>query len=243
MKIQSFIFIHDENILKDMISRNRFQELPNMKYVFLGPNPINKFVDNIIIARDLIYNIEQYPKLTTFTGWYCLWKNNLIDQDTIYIHLFEFDVIINQNLLNNNDFEDKDVIGYVKWHPKHMDGIYLKCKKHSEELYQSILKHYHIDIRQKYSNKDDIISMTSNHTFKKHVFQKYMGWMMPILEDIKNLQMGGHQFERSISVFYLIHNLSYKIRPNCLHHFQLDTHNTQNMYSNERYQDFLKKGF
>jgi hypothetical protein len=85
MNIQSFIFIHDQDILIKYIEASKFKELPNLKYVFVGNNPTDKLNNytNIIIAKNLPLNIENYPLFTSFTGWYALWKNNLIDAEYI----------------------------------------------------------------------------------------------------------------------------------------------------------------
>ena len=46
---------------------------------------------NIIIANTLLNNIENEPKLLTFTVWYCIIKNNLFNEYQ-YICIFEWDV-------------------------------------------------------------------------------------------------------------------------------------------------------
>ncbi|MEY4572245.1 MAG: hypothetical protein RLZ10_1471, partial [Bacteroidota bacterium] len=93
MRIQSFIFCHDQNLILEFISNGKFNNLPNLKFVFLGTElPVDQIenLENVIICRNLPINIEIYPKFTSFTGWYALWKNNLIDAD--YVNLFEYDV-------------------------------------------------------------------------------------------------------------------------------------------------------
>jgi hypothetical protein len=54
-----------------------------------------------------------------------------------------------------------------------------------------------------------------------------MEWMDKMIENIRTSGLSGHQTERSISVFYLLHNLNYHIIRNVLHHFQFDSHQTQ----------------
>jgi hypothetical protein len=60
--------------------------------VFVGNRPIDKIEDlsNVIISRNYEGNLEDYPQLTSFTGWYTLWKHNLIDSE--YVNLFEYDI-------------------------------------------------------------------------------------------------------------------------------------------------------
>jgi len=49
MNIQSFIFIHDKDILIKYIEASKFKKLPNLKYVFVGNNPKkNVMLPNIL---------------------------------------------------------------------------------------------------------------------------------------------------------------------------------------------------
>ena len=61
--IKSYIFIHDQDILLHCESVNNFNNLGNYIYVFLGNGNIDKLnnIKNIIIARDLPNNLENYP--------------------------------------------------------------------------------------------------------------------------------------------------------------------------------------
>ncbi len=36
MRIQSFIFCHDQNLILEFLSNGKFNHLPNLKFVFLG---------------------------------------------------------------------------------------------------------------------------------------------------------------------------------------------------------------
>jgi hypothetical protein len=114
--MQTFIFVHDQNIVIDFIHSNKFSNIDNVKYVFVGDKPVDKIKDlnEVIVCRDLKDNIENYPNLTSFTGWYALWKNNLIESD--YINLFEYDINFSSDLvsqINNSYDEGYDIIGYI----------------------------------------------------------------------------------------------------------------------------------
>lgn len=99
--IKTYIFVHSEDIINHCESVGNFDNFTNRTYVFLGSgntDSLKKF-DNIIIARDLPNNLEEYPKMCAYSGWYVLFKNNLITND--YVNLFEYD-IITCNDFNNN---------------------------------------------------------------------------------------------------------------------------------------------
>lgn len=228
-KIHTFIFVHDQKIILDYTNNKKFNELGDVTYVFVGTKDSSQIekMNNVIICNKLKYNIEDYPKLTSFTGWYALWKNNLY-QNYEYLNLFEYDINLSQNFLENlNSNLNCDVIGYIPY-SVHATN-FLKVPKWSTELINSVSKNYKINSSAFIDSlpKEKMCSVTSNHTFSLKSFEGYMKWMEPMIDDIKNSTLSGHQVERSISLFYLIKNLNYKLLPNTLTHFQLDSHKTQ----------------
>lgn len=229
MNIQSFIFVHDQNIILDCMNSNKFASLNNLKYVFVGSGSTTLIEDNpnVIICKNLPFNIEEYPKLTSYTGWYALWKNKLYDAD--YINLFEYDVELSVNFSNiftEKFIEDNDVIGYIIYNVH--NPSFLGHKEVSEDLVKSIHKNYNIDAYSYVSSfpPDSLCSLTSNHTFSKKAFKKYMEWTEPMIEDIKNSPVAGHQIERSIPLFYLLNDVKSILIPDVLSHYQLNSHNT-----------------
>jgi len=230
MTKQTFIFVHDQQIILDYLNVNKFNLLDNLTYIFVGSGDTSKIEDksNVIICRNLPINIEEYPKLTSFTGWYAIWKNNLYNSD--FIDLFEYDINLSDSfneVFNENVDSKTDIIGYIPFNPN--DYNFLKHSPWSFELLNSIKRIYNIDTLSEISKLPDTFkcSMTSNHTFSKKTFEKYMEWMEPMINDIKISQTSGHQAERSISVFYILNKIkNIKILPNILHHFQLNSHRT-----------------
>jgi hypothetical protein len=54
-----------------------------------------------------------------------------------------------------------------------------------------------------------------------------MNWVEPMIDDLKESNLAGHQIERSISMFYLVNGYSFKIILDVLEHFNFDSHETQ----------------
>ena len=244
MTKQTFIFVHDQNIILDYLRVDKFNLLDNLIYVFVGNGETSKIEDkpNIIICKNLPINIEEYPKLTSFTGWYAIWKNNLYDSD--FINLFEYDVNLSDNfneVFNESVESDTNIIGYIPFSPHHYN--FLSHIPWSLELLTSIKLNYNIntlDEVNKLSN-DTVCSMTSNHTFSKKSFESYMEWMEPMIDDIKKSELSGHLIERSISVFYLLNKIeNVIILPNILHHFQFDSHKTQGISEQKMIENYKK---
>lgn len=228
--IQTFIFVHDQKIILDFLKVKKFSSLGKVNYVFVGNKPVDQIenLENVIICRNLEHNIEDFPNLTSFTGWYALWKNNLINTD--YINLFEYDINIEDNLENEIEENFKkgyDIIGFIPLSIN--DFNYVRNLQWIKKISQTLKSVYKIDIYNYINSLDPFttVSVTSNHSMSKDSFDKYMNWMLPMLEEIKLSYYSGHEVERSISFFYLISKLKYFILQGNLKHFQFNSHGTQ----------------
>lgn len=234
MKIQTFIFLHDQRILTEFLKVGKFNSLPNVKYVFVGDKPVDQIenLENVIVCRNLPINIEQYPKFTSFTGWYALWKNNLIDAD--YLNLFEYDINISNTLGETiqsvSENSKPDFIGYIPLWVTVFD--YVDNLDWVSEIIPSIKKHYGVDIYEvinevKSKKYDDVWSCTSNSTFSRQTFEEYMIWFEKLIEDLKDTRNCGHAHERSLSFFYFMYNKNVTFIQNQMKHFQSNSHGTQ----------------
>lgn len=230
---QSFIFLHDQNIILEFEKSKKLSNLYNYTYVFLGQRPVDQVehMENVIIARNYEHNIEDYPAFTAFTGWYLLWKNNLIKTD--YVNLYEYDVLFNKNIdqYHPKFYEQNiDMIGYVPFLISHYE--FIKNPKWNEHILNAIKKIYNIDLMKHFNkvvleNPNALWSSTSNITFKKEIFNDYMKWFEPIVEMIKNESSCGHAFERSITFYAHMRNKKFALTNGLLQHLQLNSHDTQ----------------
>lgn len=229
--IETYIFVHDQDIVLDFINKKRFSDFNNFKYVFLGNKNTDKIsnLDNVIIARNLKYNIEHYPKLTSFTGWYALYKNNIIQSD--YINLFEYDINYNSNFISKNQQiieTSPDAIGYLS---ASVDSIYFMDSRFTEPLVSEVKKNENIDIvdiikKIKIKNSNLQWATTSNSTWKREVLFKYIEWFSKYINKIGPTPCAGHIAERSISFFYFINKINVQLALNLIEHLQLDSHKT-----------------
>ena len=231
-KIDTYIFVHDQEIILDFNIKNRFSNFENFKYVFLSNRPTDKIehLENVIIVKNLKTNIEEYPKFTSFTGWYALVKNNLIDSE--YVNFFEYDVNyvpefvdINKQIIN----KDFDFIGYFPM--LITDPVYVTQKQYTDVLIKSIKDKTNVDIYMVINeilnkNKLSLWSSSSNSTWKTTELIKYVDWFSQFIDDIKENQFCGHMHERSLSFYYFINELKVYNTKNLMTHFQLNTHST-----------------
>jgi hypothetical protein len=236
--ISTFIFAHTQDIIIEFKKIGKFNNLPNIKFVLVGKNPYDlvENLNDVIVCQKLEGNIEDYPKFTSYTGWYILWKYDLIKTD--YVNLFEYDINTRQNIntifnrIQNSDF---DFIGYLPMSVH--EPCYLKDRIWTEKMIESIKKHYSIDMDIFFKNyiqknQSSSWSSTSNSTFSKETFNNYMIWFEKIFEDLKTFEFPGHSHERSISFYYLINNLKVAIFPGFIEHFQLNSHDTSPLPNN-----------
>lgn len=230
---ETFIFTHDQKIITEFESVQKFKNFKDYKYVFLGNRPTDQIekLQNVIIARNYEKNLEDYPLFTAFTGWYLLWKNNLITKK--FVNLFEYDIVINENLPQIQSkliYDDWQMIGYVPFPATHSQ--YIRERKLVDKLFLAIKDTYKIDFERSLnniikSNPEMLWSSTSNITFNTEVFNQYMTWFEPLIEFMKDDTYCGHSFERSISFFYLLKNKKIALTRGLIQHFQLNSHETQ----------------
>lgn len=233
MKIETFIFVHDQNIIIEFENHKKFSNIENYKYVFLGKGNIDKIgeMDNVIIARNYDDNIEQYPLFTSYTGWYLLWKNNLITTD--YVNLFEYDVILNENFTNETSKfinGNTEMIGYVPFLVNNFQ--FIDNPEWNEFLLPAVNEIYETDLKMFYRgilklNPNAIWTTTSNTTFRVDTFNEFNEWFLPISEKIKDTKTCGHAYERAISHFAYLNNKKLLITNGLLKHLQLNSHSTQ----------------
>jgi hypothetical protein len=230
--LSNFIFIHDQEIILDFLEKNRFKELENFKWVFLGNNPVDKIshLNNLIVARELENNIEDYPKLTSFTGWYALYKNGFLNSD--YVNLFEYDIHYIPEFIDINKqmiTKDFDFIGYFPMSVK--DVVYLTQTQYTKELVDSIENKFGYNIvkyihEMEKSNPQMLWSSSSNSTWKTEILKKYIDWFYNFIEDIHQSQYCGHMHERSLSFYYFKEKLKVYLTRNLMIHVQLNSHGT-----------------
>jgi hypothetical protein len=218
MKAQTFIFVHDQYIVLDYLAAGKFNDLPNVKYVFLGQRPsdqIGHLVDmgKVIIARDLPDNIEHLPNLVAWTGWYAIARNGLITADIV--NLFEYDV-------NLTDWKQPMAsVGYF-WHP-YADNTWWNYNGIKTELR-----------RLEVSVSSDPLPMTSNYTLFADKIYPFINTLMASEFDFEHDQ-AGHIVERYCSAYF-----QFKVTAaGGLTHLYADSHGTQGR--GDSYQDIKYK--
>lgn len=248
-KLSTYIFAHDQNIILDYIKNNKFNHLDSLYYVFVGNRPSDKIssMSNVIIANKLPLNIEHIPKLVSFTGWYALIENNLIDSE--YVNLFEYDVNLSQNFPDKNKSlidKDPDAIGYFNFPSQH--PLFIQDQTYSGPLIKDIKNKTNIDMFElvnKYLSKNPNLlwQTTSNSTWKTKILKNYVEWAKQFIDILSKFEFAGHAIERSISFFYYINKLNVSLTSGLMEHLQLNSHKTDPFLSknDNRFHEGYKK--
>jgi hypothetical protein len=232
--IETYIFVHDKEIISLYENSNKFSSLGDYKYVFLGDGDIDglKNYNNIIIARDLPYNLESYPKMCAYSGWYVLYKNNLIKSKIV--NLFEYDVVLIKDFINKLISLIKDGIDFYGYVPLDINVNFLDNPSWSGRLDE-----FYGDLKRKVWNKCfsrdiELWSATSNVTMTNEFFYRYMTESEDLFNWIKEYQSAGHELERNLSVYQILHSdINVKYVSNALTHYQLDSHKTQGIFKKD----------
>lgn len=231
-----YIFIHDQNILKEYEIKGKFNMLTNYKYVFLGSGDCSLIQDynNVIIARNLPYNIEGYPKLTAFTGWYALYKNNLLNVDTNIV-LLEYDIDITnknfQTIILKSLSTPYKIASFISAPTKGYD--FIKNPKYISSIHSGVKNVYNVDVIELIKNSKEHFWMCSNNvSFEYNTFIEYMKWFEPLIDEIKDDIYSGHNQERCTTFFALIKNIPFVFVKNILKHHFLDSQKTYKIKKN-----------
>lgn len=224
--ISTFIVCHDQDIiLKDSPKFNHI----NYKWIFVGKKDCSKIkhLSNVIVARDLKHNIEQYKNLCSYTAWYAIVKNQLCSTKNIAV--LEYDCDISKNFESEclsimSKMKNKGVIGFLNSllvHP-----IYLKATPYFpanvEKMYgikvEEIINHYAS------TNFDNNWNSGSNAVMSLEYLNGFVDWSYPILTMNVEDPLIAHVHERLIKLYSILFKVDTVVDPTLLRHYQHISH-------------------
>lgn len=232
--LETFITIHDQELLLESENTNKYKHISNYKYIFVGMRDTSKIdhLVNVIIAKNLPRNIEQHRYLVDYTAWYALVKNKLITKP--YVSLIQYDTFVSSDfeketlraLENNPD----QFLGYVPYSMLSKD--FLANNMGAGPLSIVLNTIYHVDIYNLISDyikkTNDTLWQSSNNVATSSAnLINFIEWFEPLITDIVKYKGCGHSFERSIKIFSIINHQKNDYLPGVLKHQQLDSHATQ----------------
>jgi hypothetical protein len=150
---------------------------------------------NILIAKNLPNNIEDEYKLSFFTVWYLIVKNNLYN-DSKHICIFEEDSIIDQKLINDLNklltYSDPDIVSFML--SEHL-FFYCENKKNVTDYFLNKKNINYINNKKWKS--------TTNHCIRRNILSDFVEWYYPACLEIKLLDMANlpYYHERLFSAY------------------------------------------
>jgi hypothetical protein len=237
--IDYFIVCHNQEFIIEFLDTQKFNMLPNYRFIFVGNGEINliKKISNIIVCNKLPKNIEEYSNLCSFTAWYAITKNNLYTSN--YLCLLEYDIACSPELHKHNMFAISQDIrtalyGYSKAPVNHR--VFYRS---TPILELALNETYNIDLLSFINNYGPQITYwltTTNMMMHKNVLCSFVDWYFPMIEKFKHEPLSAYVHERAIHIFSLLNNIQLNYIKNSIRHHQKCSHNIEDVYGY-----FLKK--
>lgn len=200
--------------------------------LLVGNRQRSKIHDHII-CKNLKNNIEKYPYLCSYTGWYAVAMNSL--HDTNNICLLEHDIETNDlfNQYNTDVCQKQSSDNYVIGYSKTLTDHYV-FHKSTPWLEISLKKIYNIDLMDFVSkHKDSHVfwPTTTNITMPVNILELFIKWFNPMTKIFRNHKLGAYVHERAFFIFCVLHNIDIVYAPNnLLIHKQMGSHKIEDIY-------------
>jgi hypothetical protein len=212
---------HDQDIILNYIKEKKYSD--NLKFLFLGNREIDKIkdLDNVIICRDLEFNIEDHKNCLQYCAWYAVLKNKLIDNSE-YVRFVDYDI----DIINNDIHITSDVKGTVAYdwnfHFYHGFGDSEKLKNEIVQISKKTIFQLIEEHENKYNQTSWFSSIDT--IMKKEFYFDFMNWFTSIYETNKLEYYFGMHFERYLTIYCLINSINYETSFGETIHQQLKSH-------------------
>jgi hypothetical protein len=237
--IDYFIVCHSQESIVEFLDTNKFNTLPNYRFLFVGNRETNqlKSRSNVIICNKLLKNIEEYTNLCSFTAWYAISKNRLYDSN--HICLLEYDIESSQELHDKNIFAISNEIQPAIYGYSIAPVNHRVFYRSTPILELAIHKTYNIDLLDfvnNYGAQEKYWLTTTNMMMHQNTLCSFVDWYISMIEPFKHEPMSAYVHERAIHIFSLLNSIQLTYIKNAIKHHQKCSHNIEDIYGY-----FLKK--
>jgi hypothetical protein len=226
-EIETFVSVHDQELVLSCEHEARFARLPHYRYLFVGPRDVSRLkkLDNVIVARELPNNIEAHVNLLSFTAWYAVAKNGLARAP--WVTMLEYDVRLapdfSRRTLSSLRF-GRRVIGYVAFplsHPMYLHAtpwlIPALRTAHGIDVPQMVRKHLDAGGVDQWTATTNVSLLTSD-------LEAFVEWFTPASLVFRHDPLGAHVHERALPVFCILKGFENLLLPDVLEHEQKRSH-------------------
>lgn len=173
-----------------------------------------EYKSKVIMVRDLPHQIEDEPKLLSFTAWYAISKNQLFP-DYTHICILEWDVVLDHKFLHQlTEAIPRDAISFIE-----VDHSFLL----DMNIYIADYYLKNKGIEYVFSNRR--WGASTNHCISRSLLDKFVDWYFPSCLQIKELDHVKFSWyhERMYMIFLDTQNINYHM-VNGLTHLFLNSH-------------------
>ena len=232
-RVEAYITVHDQDLLLECERTQQFAQLSSYTYLFVGHRPVDRVPDHvkIIVCRDYEPNIEHWPQLYDFTGWYVLAKHRLIKAQ--YVICLQYDMHIIHPRLEQRCadwlWDSPGIIAFTAGH--RLAGNFMLNIAGFEALYSAglSLKHMNMDTWPDFNEWPS----TQGAAWRWNVLIEYMEWLEPMFELFAPNVWAGHLLERTVKA-YSVRTTPEQYMPNVINHKALDCHGTGALMAGNR---------
>ena len=232
-EIETFVTVHNQDILLNCEATNQFGSLSSYKYLFVGYRPVDKLDPSLlaktVLCREFIPNYEKYPHFYDFTGWNILWKNNLVEAKNVILLQYDMYILTPQIEEITLDFLNSapGMLGNY-WASKPM-----WLMSQSYEALSLALSAKGYDINQVANMFEDGWPSTQGTAWTTEHFYGFMEWFEPLFEIIKDYVFCGHAAERLANAYAVISGLARHNFPGAINHRFGNTHGTTALWQGQ----------
>ena len=198
MTLQTFVTVHDADIVRRCEEEERFGSLGERHYLFVGQRPVANDVPSVI-PRRLVDNLEHYPHFYDFTGWWALARHRLIVRE--HVMFLQYDMQVASPTLE----ADVDALlaegdGPVAFTAGHYDaGNFLLHIGVFEDAYRHGMAAVGADMDT--WPKFNEWPTTQGIAWRTDEFYDYMMWFRPLFDVWRDNVWAGHLAERTVKAW------------------------------------------
>lgn len=214
-ELDIYIVCHNHESFELFKENNKHIDISKFKFILVGKweGVSEEFKNNHIVASFLPDNIERFDKLLTFTAWYALSRNNLINSE--YVGIFEYDCIFHKDIFELERELDKNCI--IGFNPRYTN----------EHLYLNIIPEFCNLLSKnevKIAKRNSFWNATTNMILPVDFLDKFVSWYLGYVIKILNYQKVSHFHERAVNILVANMDMGYKFFEDYVEHQQLCSH-------------------
>lgn len=246
--IDTFILVHDQELILTLEKNNVFRNLKSYRYVFLGMRPVDKLKDlmeKIVLARELPNNIEDKKCLYDYTGCWAIANNPSLAKSE-FVNIIHYDCLIFKDFLKKvKKALKQNRNSFISYQPHPLTCKYFINDFFAKGLIEATREVYGLDIfrfvYELITKGDKFWQGGGSYACSYENLKKYTDWVDPLLPYIEKDKMAAHNIERTVKFFCAQNKLKEVFIPEIMEHIYNASHDQD--YQDPRVEYYAKKRF